>query len=161
MRRLDLAGVVFTLRFDGAPGTAQMDRAAGGRILVHENGAPCEALRAERLGERTTEFLAAHLAQEAARMAEARAETAAQMWAEYVGGPEGGWRAAGETSAEDIPALAEALGAGVLDLLVDPDGTVAMAEVQWANTDLFLGHSVFTQIYDPMTWSRFDTTLFG
>ncbi len=127
------------------------------RITLRENGVAIPALRAGALPEEMLAFLAGFLAREEEALAEARRETARQLWDEYAGS----WREAGHTDVADFATFVAALGNAEIAFYVGEDWGVSMAELVWANRDLFLGHTIFTQVYEPEAWRMFDATIFG
>lgn len=154
---LTIAGTAFEAVWQTDNLALVLRRDAGTDIVIREDGPALANLRRGELAEPTLAFLAAHLMAEDPRVAQARAATAEQLWAEY----NGSWRAAGDTDATDEAAFGIALGHGRLDFLVDETGLPSLAEMWWQNTALFLGHSILVQIYEPHDWRSFDATIFG
>ncbi len=143
---VDEAGLGLLLSAEGRPA-----------IRVLENGPGAPGLKDGRVPDATLAFLAEFLGTEAAALDAARQATAALLWDEYAGS----WREAGDTDLRDVGAFAQALGAAEMSVFVDEDGSVSMVELHWADRALFLGHSVFTQVYEPEVWQSFDATIFG
>lgn len=142
-----------------------VDATTRARLLrFFEDGAACAELRAGRLPALAEPICArllppedsGHLAKAQDPIEQARAATAEQLWDKYAGG----WRA-GDRAPADKAAFARALGPAEIMLYLAPDGAVSMAQLCWANTNLFWGHRIFTSVFQPATWSDFDATLFG
>lgn len=148
--RLNPDGVSFTVTVPEHPA-----------ITLHEDAGHCAELRAGALPNALRLVIEDYLKQHPALVQKLRDETAGQMWSEYAEGPNGGWRAAGDTNAQSPQELSQILGEGTLGIYVEADGTPTMAEIWWSNTRPFLGHSVFTQVYNLDDWSEADASLFG
>lgn len=138
-----------------------LKRELAAQIRFIEDGFECAELRAGQLPVKLAEFLEGYFKHEASKINIAQNETARRLWDEYAEGPHGGWRAAGKTSERNLKEFANALGEASLTVFLDHTGGAGMVEIIWGNTELFLGHSIFTHIHDPAIWTEFDATLFG
>ena len=130
----------------------------GGPVLqLVEDPAPCPGLHAGQLPEPCRALFEAIFAEGSDRIDRARAATAAQLWDKYAGG----WQSGDQSPARDAAAFGEALGQPDPIFYVRPDGGVSLVSLFWENRSLFWGHSIFTQVFEPATWSEFDATIFG
>lgn len=154
---ITIGDVTFEIGRLEAPGALALSSEGRAPITLWENVPDSKVLEEGHIPDATQSFIARHLLRESDALEAARVATALQMWAEY----DAGWRAAGGTQVADKAAFARALGIASLSLFLDPDGQVSMAELHWADRELFLGHSVSTSVFDPEGWREFDATMFG
>ena len=158
MSTFSLAGR--SVRLTGAsPGTFDlMDATDGGTLLqLIEDSGPCPDLNAGRLPDPCRALFEAIFAEGSDMIDRARAATAAQLWDKYAGG----WQSGDPSPARDAAAFSAALGRPQLSFYLHSDGTVSLVSLAWENCNLFWGHSIFTQVFEPATWSNFDATIFG
>lgn len=157
MAEIRVGGVTFAVTVRDNLGVVDLVAEGRAPITLCENMPGSGVIEGGRVPGATQAYIARYLEREAQALEEARRATAQQMWGEYIGG----WREAGSTDVADEAAFARALGTAALSLNLEPDGQVSMAELHWADRDLFMGHSIFTSVFDPEVWGGFDATLFG